>query len=211
MFVEFMTQQAKVRSVVVGGRPFSSNNNAPPMELVGGTRGANVYTFGTIQRFARQIVELEPNESRVAFENQTLRDWYTDLPLMRSVNGDGSINVRDLIRQGDDSQTPLQFVHQAADCRLLYQEEHATSISTLWQKVYDVAWKGQVCASGNTISEPQTSTRQTLERKVAPSVDVDVEALRGSWMMGVDLSKVPFGTGQHHPSHGGLPQAPDIY
>jgi hypothetical protein len=194
LFVELMTQQANVRSVVVGGSPFSSNTNAPPMELVGGTRGVNVYTFRTIQRFSRQIVYLEPNTSKVAHENETLINFYKDLPLMRSVNADGSVNVRDLIRQGDDTQTPLQFVHQPADCRLLYQKEHTASISTLWQKVYDAAWNGQVCASGNMISEPRTSDRKAVERKIASFVDV--EALRSSWMMGVDLSRVPVDKGE---------------
>jgi hypothetical protein len=42
------------------------------------------------------------------------------------------VNFFNAIADGDKTRTPLQFVYEAADCRLWYQEEHMQRIQSLW-------------------------------------------------------------------------------
>jgi hypothetical protein len=63
-----------------------------------------------------------------------------------------TFNLRNNIRFGDKSDTPLQFVYEAADCRLWYTKDMLTDITAVWQKVADVAWGGMkgLCVAGST-------------------------------------------------------------
>jgi hypothetical protein len=74
-----------------------------------------------------------------------------------------SLNMRDNIPEGDDSQTPLQFVFEPANCRIFYNFMTASHPHKLWEYVADVAWKGKQCAWGGmntsvTVGEPGNST-----------------------------------------------------
>lgn len=71
--------------------------------------------------------------------------------------------MRDNIPQGDDAQTPLQFVFEPANCRIFYSFLTASHPHMLWEHVADVTWKGKQCAWGGmstnvTVSEPGNST-----------------------------------------------------
>jgi hypothetical protein len=77
--------------------------------------------------------------------------------------GKYSLNMRDNIPQGDDSQTPLQFVFEPANCRIYYNFMTASHPHKLWEYVADVAWKGKQCAWGGmdmnvTVGELGNST-----------------------------------------------------
>ena len=59
------------------------------------------------------------------------------------------INLRDQIRQ--DSDTPLQFQYDAADCRIFCTADTATDYSQLWTFASDAVWKDpNLCVSGST-------------------------------------------------------------
>ena len=79
---------------------------------------------------------------------QTALGEYNDLPLYRGTNY--VINARDGIRQGDDSETPLQFVYEPADCRIYYTPEMAVDQSAAWKTVADTAFNGiNHCVAGD--------------------------------------------------------------
>jgi hypothetical protein len=125
------------------------------MQAVGGVRGANVYTYQLISSLTDGAPYLLPNSSSVEqiAAMKALAANYTQLPMERG--GGGSVNVRDLIREGDEEQTPLQFVYQPADCRIFYQAYHTFDIATLWDTTFEVAWEGGQCAYGQGYVAPR--------------------------------------------------------
>ena len=78
----------------------------------------------------------------------------SELPLQRasSVKNAGSVNFRNNIRIGDESRTPLQFVYEAADCRIWYTPEMIYDPTFLWSRVAGIAF-----ASNYTYGTPYTS------------------------------------------------------
>jgi hypothetical protein len=142
IFSEFMIQQGGVKTVAVGGRPAYA-----PMQTVGGTRGTNNWSFRTINTFVSQAFSLIPPEQQAAYEVTEL-GTYTTLPFVRSADNSGSVNVRDGIRQGDTTQTPLQFASYPADCRIWNEPAFTLDTNPLWRRVVDVAWGGATCVAG---------------------------------------------------------------
>jgi len=72
---------------------------------------------------------------------------------------DASVNIRNNIRIGDTSLTPLQFVYEAADCRMWYTVEMLYSQTFLWERGADAAfeyrtengsWSSPFCVAGST-------------------------------------------------------------
>lgn len=145
IFTEFMTRQARVKTVVVGGQP-----SYAPMQTVGGTRGVNTWTFSTIYTFITQALSLGTLEQQAAWRMTELGQ-HTTLPNARSADNGGSLNVRDGIRQRDETQTPLQFAYYPADCRIFYEPGFTVDVTGLWKRVVDVTWGGATCVAGSTV------------------------------------------------------------
>lgn len=60
------------------------------------------------------------------------------------------MNYRDGIRKNDTTMTPLQFVYEAADCRIFWTAPMTIDISTAWKAVADSAWNGKNrCVAGS--------------------------------------------------------------
>ena len=82
------------------------------------------------------------------YNNHTVLGQYSDLPLLRSTNA--VVNSRDGLRQGDDTQTPLQFRYEPADCRIYYTPEMVVDVTAVWKSVADTAFYGvSHCVAGN--------------------------------------------------------------
>lgn len=60
------------------------------------------------------------------------------------------VNFRNNIRDGDTSQTPLQFVYEATNCRIFYEAEDMADMSNLWNRVANVTWGGDKCVDGSS-------------------------------------------------------------
>jgi len=157
IFSEFMTQQAGIKTIAIGGRP-----KEEPMQAVGGVKGTNNYPFSFINRLVQDTYKLAPDQA--GFFNSTSLYSYIDpdtyeIPYVRATSNTAEVNVRDGIREGDESQTPLQFVYEPADCRLWYTAEMTVDVTAIWEKVVDVAWKGGSCVVGS-LSEQLYSTKR---------------------------------------------------
>ncbi|KAI4723551.1 hypothetical protein E4T48_00028 [Aureobasidium sp. EXF-10727] len=144
IFSELMRQQAGVKTVALGGRP-----NRDIIQAVGGVKGTNDFPWSYI---------LESIEGAFSFANDTHREflndstpfgYYNPLPLYRSASGP-VVNSRDGIRQGDTTETPLQFIYEPADCRIFYTPEMVVDQEAVWKSVADSVW-GDVnhCVAGS--------------------------------------------------------------
>jgi hypothetical protein len=82
----------------------------------------------------------------------------SDFPLGNSENliQGSRFNFRNNMHINDTSFTPLQFIYEAANCRLFFIEDDLYDISGLWQRVADVAWNGGKCVSGSTVNSDNT-------------------------------------------------------
>ncbi|KAI9690110.1 MAG: hypothetical protein M1820_010015 [Bogoriella megaspora] len=137
-FVELMTMQGGVKTVAFGGRPQAGN-----MQAVGGTRGSLVEGFSAIK--ATVDFTLSTAKSTGLNDSSVARlKRYNTLPTARSSSlQEGLINTQSLYRKGDSSNTPLQFIHSPADCRMLFTPEMIIDITAIWKRVADGAWGGQ--------------------------------------------------------------------
>ncbi|ORY10260.1 hypothetical protein BCR34DRAFT_602239 [Clohesyomyces aquaticus] len=155
IFSELMREQGKVQTIAVGGRPTKA-----PMQGIAGTKGANVLDFNTIITFLAQMVNATGEIMGIAKAEQVnatavgkildttqlfVRSAHTDpeMPIF------GRINSLDNLRQNDSSETPLEFVYEAADCRLFNTFESWFDVTKLWKAAVDVKWGKGKCVDGS--------------------------------------------------------------
>lgn len=64
------------------------------------------------------------------------------------------MNLKDNLRQNDASATPLEFIYEAADCRMFFTAAMVTDPTELWKGVADRMFKGaagmEQCVQGST-------------------------------------------------------------
>ncbi|KAK4987459.1 hypothetical protein LTR50_004591 [Elasticomyces elasticus] len=143
IFSELMRQQAGVKTIALGGRP-----NHDIIQAVGGVKGTNDFPYNYILELVELVFQFS-NESRREYYNSTVLGTYSDLPLWRSSSGP-VVNSRDGIRQGDGTETPLQFVYEPADCRIFYTPEMVVDETAVWKTVADTVWNGKsACVAGS--------------------------------------------------------------
>ncbi|KAK6501404.1 hypothetical protein TWF481_009244 [Arthrobotrys musiformis] len=142
IFSEFLRNQQRIRTVVVGGRP-----NGEPSAAVGGTRGAQVIQHTAHMLNFVQIVE-NNFTPRDAAEQQ---EWNNIFPRPFKLNiPEAAVNWKDNIRRADPTETPLQFYLEAADCRLYYTPQTLSFSHELWAQVDRLAWGNETdCAVGS--------------------------------------------------------------
>ncbi|KAH7131043.1 peptidase S41 family protein [Dactylonectria macrodidyma] len=144
LFTGWMSRLGGVRTVAVGGRPMKA-----PMQAMGGTKGGAVYAFtdvqGAINVALNKTDGLVPHALELPSVNES--------PL---VLGYTALNMQNQYLPDWKSGTPLQFVYEAANCKLFYTPETALNVTNLWQAVADVAWNGAKCVPGSTVSDDDT-------------------------------------------------------
>ncbi|KAB8336737.1 hypothetical protein FH972_021046 [Carpinus fangiana] len=173
IFSEFMRQQGHVKTIALGGRSRTGLTQA-----VGGVKGVNDYLWADVYTFVSDAFALATPQQAQALARTKLND-YTTLPFRRGDASNAALNVRDGLRQGDASQTPLQFVYEAADCRIYYTPEMTVDASAIWEASVDVMWKGKACAAGGLSgTKPYAEGVQT---EAVGQRDVDVDALLASF------------------------------
>lgn len=64
----------------------------------------------------------------------------------------GGINLRDNLRRNDASQTPLEFIYEAADCRMWYTAPMINDVTMVWKGVADRMFRNgtQMCVERST-------------------------------------------------------------
>ncbi|KAK5112673.1 hypothetical protein LTR85_011184 [Meristemomyces frigidus] len=185
IFSELMRQQGGVKTIALGGRP-----NKDTIQAVGGVKGTNDYPYDYIFAGVEVPFEYEYLHSG-EYYNTTALGKYNDLAILRST--DSVVNARDGIRQGDATETPLQFRYETADCRIYYTPEMVVDETAVWKSVADTAFNGvSHCVAGNYTAGTGV-TKRMARKKHAIRRDLDAaehyESLTGVWtgMGGVTL------------------------
>jgi hypothetical protein len=151
---ELMKEQGKVESIVVGGLPTNA-----PMQAIGGTKGSQTWTFTNIQEYALQSFQLAAVQSEKMAEmlNTTIINTlaYPQQLLNRAAYSGGKIlaaqiNAADNLRNGDASETPLEFVYEAADCKIFYTAEMVANVEETWKAAVTAKWGNGGCVPGST-------------------------------------------------------------
>jgi hypothetical protein len=160
IFAEFMKMQGGVQAIAVGGKPEDG-----PMQGVAGSKGSQVYTFQQVFSEAYKAFKAVPEHEAELNKTEMGELLYAQRPLYRSAwtpkgIARSRINLRDTIRIGDKTETPLEFVYEASDCRLFYTSEMIRNVTSLWKKVARVQWGGErdkLCVKDSTGHESSLS------------------------------------------------------
>ncbi|KAJ4989009.1 hypothetical protein SVAN01_05447 [Stagonosporopsis vannaccii] len=156
IFSEFLTKQAGVKTIAMGGR-----SNKDPIQAVGGVKGVNNYGLGYIQQAAQNAIRWNP-----AVNDSILVDYKTDVPFYRAASGASpGVNVRDGLAQNDTTGMALQFVYEEADCRLYYTPEMTIDITALWKGAADAQWGEGKCVAGGSNGQKRSSSVATTKLK----------------------------------------------
>lgn len=158
LFMEMMHHEAGVRTVVVGGQP-----SYGPMQAPSGSRGAAYYTS----------TDIDLNINYTELINTTTASILpirTDNDLFITRLG---INLRDQIRKNE--HIPLQFVYEAANCRIFYTPQTIYNYTNLWNYAANAIYsKPELCVQGSTgyATSNETDTRSPVNSNTALNADV---------------------------------------
>ena len=138
LFVEFMSHQAGVKTIVVGGLPIEG-----PMQAVSGSRAAAKYSAGDLDDDFLGVNDTVKNpEAYSQLPNRT------DTGMFITYAG---FSLRSQVRHND--ATALQFKYQAADCRIYWSFANWYNYTQLWTDTYNGIYADtSICVPGSVKS-----------------------------------------------------------
>ena len=126
-----------------------------PMQARAGTRGARDYEADALD------IDIYGAE----YLNDSSTDYLPDRDVDFRVDT-ANFNLRDQIRRGENF--PLQFIYEAANCRIFYTIDTFFNMAALWQYAADAIWTNSgLCVEGSTNQPSSGSVTDTI----GPSVD----------------------------------------
>ncbi|KAF1961359.1 hypothetical protein CC80DRAFT_500635 [Byssothecium circinans] len=154
IFAELMREQGKVHTIFIGGRP-----QAGPAQGVGGSKGVQVLPMDNIQadmiKALERTLDVYGKETAEYMNNTAVGALAATTQLLKrsahynSENINGAVNSLNNYRQGDKTDTPLEFVYEAADCRIFDTFESFFDPAVLWKRAVDVKWGEAKCVEGS--------------------------------------------------------------
>ncbi|KAJ5813601.1 Interphotoreceptor retinol-binding [Penicillium pulvis] len=146
-FVKLMKRQG-VRTIAFGGRPTNE-----PMQGVGGVKGGQSLGVDYINGYIQQANTLIRNTANTSSPLLTRAEWKrfneSSPSLAESFAWSGNLNLRNEY-DPDDDETPLQFVYEAAECRLFYTLENYLQQETVWEAAAKAMFGSFGCVNGST-------------------------------------------------------------
>ncbi|KAF2797233.1 hypothetical protein K505DRAFT_269916 [Melanomma pulvis-pyrius CBS 109.77] len=185
---ELLKNQGGVRTIAIGGQP-----KFGPMQGIGGTKGAQSFEWDDVQTRTQVIYFLGSPDQQREWNKTDLGKtaWATSLFMRSAYSGGraaGGINLRDNLRRDDTSQTPLEFIYEAADCRMWYTAPMINDVTQVWKGVVDrmfTSGKGnstgvQGCVKDST-GDPSSISGGGQEKggEAAPKVPLQVSTSEG--------------------------------
>ncbi|KAJ5110139.1 hypothetical protein N7532_002784 [Penicillium argentinense] len=150
LFVKLMKRQG-VRTIAFGGRPTEG-----PMQGAGGVKGGQSlqinYLNGYIQQANQAIQKASGTSSPILTKSEWEKFNETSPNLDTSYSWNGNINLRNEY-DPEDSDTPLQFVYEAAECRRFYTLQNYLQQETTWQAAATSMFGDSGCVKGSTKGE----------------------------------------------------------
>ena len=153
-----MLVQTQVPSVVFGGRPQNGS-----MAGVGAVKGFNTLTFSDIQLVTSFALDIADMFNVTVPKNLSLPS-INNPPLYPAL---ARINSGNIIRKGDNTNTPTQYLYDAADCRLFWTAENLIDVTTIWTRAANYRW-------GNTTCVQHTSAYTNSGRRPKPDLFVAI-------------------------------------
>ncbi|KAF2158162.1 hypothetical protein K461DRAFT_290408 [Myriangium duriaei CBS 260.36] len=176
IFSELMRQQGGVKTIALGGR-----SNTDIIQAVGGVKGTNDLPWDYIFGELVEAYQVSPADIQKTWQNSPVVDYNT---LFADRGVTYVVNARDGFRQGDTSNTPLQFVYEPADCRILYTPEMVIDQSAVWRSVYDTVWGGENSCVAGGIGGNKTQGgygKRSMAKRHVRSQNVQLEAILESF------------------------------
>lgn len=129
-----MHHEAGVPTVVVGGRP-----SYGPMQAPSGTRGAAAYDAFSLDADFNLASALNFTAEALLPQRDN-NNFYFDY---------AGFTIRDQVRRHEN--IPLQFVYEAADCRIFFTPETVYNFTNLWKYAAEAVWTNpSLCVKGST-------------------------------------------------------------
>jgi hypothetical protein len=146
-FHEELKNIAGVRAVTVGGRPENK-----PIQTITGSKGGEVIPMFTFPQYASNLLNISSEIGLSIKSDDATLTSIANVPRIAVRAGDGSSRVQsqDQIRKGDKTATPLQFIYEAADCRIFYTPESYADPDAAWKQAWDGFVDNSKCVEGST-------------------------------------------------------------
>ncbi|KAL5354942.1 hypothetical protein BJX96DRAFT_140397 [Aspergillus floccosus] len=143
-FHEELKNIAGVQAVAVGGRPQDG-----PMQTVGGSKGGEVPSHIALAVSIQMVVNITQAYDLAGYDGlETLANPH---PLLTRAGDDQSrIQLQDQIRKGDESGAALQYIYEAADCRLYYTTKTLFHPEAMWEAAWSAYQDTSKCVNGST-------------------------------------------------------------
>jgi YD repeat-containing protein len=116
------------------------------MQAVGGVRGFHKITFDDIETLSGEPQEIAMQNNISIPEALTLPST-AKTPLKATL---AAVNGGNIIRLGDETNTPTQFTCDAADCRVSWTAENLVDVTTIWTKAVEYRWENGKCIQGSS-------------------------------------------------------------
>lgn len=159
-----MHYEAGVRTVAVGGRPENG-----PMQATGGTRGAD---YCEVRQLDADIEKAKTIANRTGLQT-IFPERFSNIYVVSA-----SVNLLDQVRE--NQTTPLQFVYDAADCRIFYTKDTLYNYTNLWKHVANAVWTdANLCVQGSTGFA--TPKQQPISKSPPAPANATAEALQGEF------------------------------
>lgn len=137
-----------VRTITFGGRPQKA-----PMQGVGGVKGGQSLGINYINGYIEQANGLIRDSANRGSPLLTSAEWKafneSSPSTTASLLWSGNLNLRNEY-DPEDGQTPLQFVYEAAECRLFYTLDNYLERETVWQAAAKAMFGSGQCVEGST-------------------------------------------------------------
>ncbi|KAF2196112.1 hypothetical protein GQ43DRAFT_499809 [Delitschia confertaspora ATCC 74209] len=145
-FHEELKNIAGVKSVVVGGRP----RNAP-MQAVTGAKGGEVRYNVQVPMMAASLINATQNLGSTTALSTLVYEAAMVSQLLIRAGESARYQTQEQIRKGDETETPLQFIYEAADCKIFYTLKTLTNPQEAWIAAWN-AFKDpkKNCVPGST-------------------------------------------------------------
>jgi hypothetical protein len=146
-FHEELKNIAGVHAVAVGGRPENR-----PIQTVTGTKGGEVIPLYSFPLFASTLFSTTADIGASALSKTSKLSDLANVSQLLLRAGDGStrIQTQDQIRKGDTTATPLQYIYEAADCKIFYTLETYADPDAAWKQAWDAFQDDGKCVVGST-------------------------------------------------------------
>ncbi|KAM7202005.1 putative peptidase [Rhypophila sp. PSN 637] len=165
LFSYLMIHQLGIKTTVLGGRPQTG-----PMQSVGGVEGAQVFYLNELSAAAKAVLLLDPASNITDSELSLIDEGYA---IMRAANpsSPGAVNGKNAFSRLD-SQNPLQFLYQSANCRVFWTREMLFDPLATWKKVVDATWgdSARLCVQGSRETDERFFERGGRVNPVVPDV-----------------------------------------